>query len=93
VLVVITDKNSPVIDANKLSGAVTPLENNGILVISVAIGAVNRSELRIISPNPLDVISVDSNIHAEVLAERIMDRILRRKSFFVCLFVCFVLYS
>ena len=86
VLVVITDKNSPVTDANKLSGAVTPLENNGILVISVAIGAVNRSELLVISPNPLDVISVEPSIDAGVLAERIMDRILRRKSFFVFLF-------
>jgi len=86
VLVVITDKNSPVIDKDKLSGAVTPLENNGILVISVAIGAVNRSELLVISPNPLDVISVEPNIDAGVLAERIMDRILRRK--FVFMFVC-----
>ena len=91
VLVVITDKNSPVIDKDKLSGAVTPLENNEILVISVAIGAVNRSELLVISPNPLDVISVEPNIDAGVLAERIMDRILRRKSVF-CLFFCFVLF-
>jgi len=87
VLVVITDKNSPVIDVDKLSGAVTPLENNGILVISVAIGAVNRSELLVISPNPLDVISVESNIDVGVLAQRIMERILRCKSFlFVVLF-------
>ena len=91
VLVVVTDKNSPVIDVDKLSGAVTPLENNGILVISVAIGAVNRSELLVISPNPLDVISVDSNIDAGVLAQRIMERILRRKSFFVCCFVLLIL--
>ena len=91
VLVVITDKNSPVIDVDKLSGAVTPLENNGILVISVAIGAVNRSELLVISPNPLDVISVESNIDVGVLAQRIMERILRCKSFFVCCFVLLIL--
>lgn len=81
VLVVITDENSSA-DKNALVTAVRPLEKSKILVISVAIGAVNRSELLVISPNPLDVISVGSNIDAGVLSERIMDRILRRKSSF-----------
>ena len=61
VLVVITDQNS---GANKdsLAKAVRPLEDNGVLVISVAIGTVNRSELLVISPSPPDVISVDRNV-------------------------------
>ena len=80
VLVVITDKNSGT-PSNTLSIAVRPLEDNGVLVISVGIGeAVERSELNVISPNPLDVISARLNANPSVLAERIMDRILRRKT-------------
>ena len=84
VLVVITDKNSGT-DRNALVTAVRKLENDikpkGVLVISVAIGAVNRSELLVISPNPLDVLSVDVNIGSGSLADRIMERILRRKQY------------
>ncbi|KAL9959837.1 hypothetical protein ACROYT_G033195 [Oculina patagonica] len=79
VLVVITDKNSGA-PTDTLKNAVRPLEDNGVLVISVGIGdAVERSELNIISPNPMDVISARLNSNPSVLAERIMDRILRRK--------------
>ena len=81
VLVVITDSNSPTDNKDTLTAAVRPLENNKILVISVTIGNVNRTELRIISPNPLDVISVQPSINPGVLSERIMDRILRRKNY------------
>ena len=80
VLVVITDQNSGS-DENDLVMAVRPLEDSGILVISVAVGAVNRSELLVISPNPLDVISVNDNENPLALAVRIMDRILRKASF------------
>ena len=81
VLVVITDSNSPTDNKSTLTAAVRPLEDNKVLVISVAIGLnVNRTELRIISPNPLDVISARPNINSGVLSERIMDRILRRKN-------------
>lgn len=80
VLVVVTDQNSGA-DKNSLATSVRPLEDNGTLVISVAIGAVNRSELLVISPNPLDVISVDLNADPSVLTVRIMDRILRKATF------------
>ena len=80
VLVVITDKNSED-KKESLSAAVKRLEEHpkGVLVISVALGAVNRSELLVISPNPLDVLSVGTSINAGILADRIMERILRRK--------------
>lgn len=82
VLVVITDNNSEN-KKDSLSAAVQRLEEQiypkGVLVISVALGAVNRSELLVISPNPLDVLSVGTGINAGILAERIMERILRRK--------------
>ena len=80
VLVVITDKNSGALP-NTLAAAVRPLEDKGVLVISVGVGeAVERSELNIISPNPMDVISARLNVNPSVLAERIMDRILKRKT-------------
>lgn len=77
-LVVITDKNSGA-PSNDLAKAVRPLEDSRVLVISVGVGDVERSELNVISPNPLDVISARLKIKPSVLAERIMDRILRRK--------------
>ena len=81
VLVVMTDKNSGS-RPNFLSQAVRPLEDLGVLVISVGVGdGVSRSELSIISPNPLDVISARLSINPSVLAVRIMERILKRKSF------------
>ena len=81
VLVVITDMNSGS-STNSLSQAVRPLEDLGVLVISIGVGnEVSRSELNIISPNPLDVISARLNINPSVLAVRIMERILRRKPF------------
>ena len=84
VLVIMTDNNSGT-DRNALVTAVTKLENDikpkGVLVISVAIGPVNRSELLVISPNPLDVLSVKVDINAGSLAGRIMERILRRKQY------------
>lgn len=77
VLVVITDRNSGS-STNSLSQAVRPLEDLGVLVISIGVGnEVSRSELNIISPNPLDVISARLNINPSVLAVRIMERILR----------------
>jgi len=80
VLVVITDKNSGA-SPSTLATAVRRLEEKGVLVISVGIGeTVERSELKVISPNPMDVISVRLNVNPSVLAERIMDRILRRKT-------------
>lgn len=80
VLVVITDKNSGA-PPKTLAAAVRDLEDKGVLVISVGVGeAVERSELNVISPNPMDVISARLNINPSVLAERIMDRILRRKT-------------
>ena len=45
------------------------------------IGAVNRKELLVISPNPLDVISVDRNIQPLPLAQRIGERIIRKNHF------------
>lgn len=82
VLVVITDKNSGS-SPNSLGKAVRPLEDLGVLVISVGVGnEVSRSELNIISPNPMDVISARLNINPSVLAVRIIDRILRRKTTF-----------
>lgn len=80
VLVVITDKNSGA-SPSTLATAVRRLEEKGVLVISVGIGeTVERSELKVISPNPMDVISARLNVNPSVLAERIMDRILRRKT-------------
>lgn len=80
VLVIITDKNSG-IPSSTLATVVRPLEDSGVLVISVAVGNfVDRSELIVISPNPMDVISVRLNTNPSVLAVRIMDRILRRKT-------------
>lgn len=77
VLVVFTDSNSPS-DGN-LVQAVEPLEKDRILVISVGVGDVNRTELLTISPNPLDVLSVQPRADPRALSERIMNRILRRK--------------
>ena len=79
-LVVMTNINSTA-DKNSLETAVRPLEESGILVISVPIGVVNRSELLVISPNPLDVISVDNTIEPFILADRIRERILRKGTF------------
>ena len=80
VLVVITDKNSGA-PPKTLATAVRDLEDKGVLVISVGVGEdVKRSELNVISPNPMDVISARLNVNPTVLAERIMDRILRRKT-------------
>ena len=76
-LVIITDKNSAN-DKDTLVTAVRPLEDKGILVISVAVGSVNRSELLVISPNPLDVIQAHNNTDPLTLAENIIDRILRK---------------
>lgn len=90
VLVVITDENSGS-DDDTLAMAVRPLEDSGILVISVTIGAVNRSELLVISPNPLDVISVNDNEEPSTLAVRIMDRILRKTSFTIKQYFTFLL--
>ena len=69
-LVVMTDISSSA-DKNSLEKAVRPIEESGILVISVPIGAVNRKELLVISPNPLDVVSVDRNIQPLPLAQLI----------------------
>ena len=77
VLVVFTDSNSPSTD--NLVQAVKPLENDKILVISVGVGDVDRKELLTISPNPLDVLSVQPTAEPGALSKRIMDRILRRK--------------
>ena len=77
VLLVFTDSNSPS-DGN-LAQAVEPLEKDKILVISVGVGDVNRTELLTISPNPLDVLSVKPTAEPGALSKRIMNRILRRK--------------
>ena len=79
-LVVMTDIISSA-DKNSLETAVRPIEESGILVISVPIGAVNRRELLVISPNPRDVISVDRNIQPLPLAQRIGERIIRKNHF------------
>ena len=79
-LVVMTDISSSA-DKNSLEKAVRPIEESGILVISVSIGAVNRTELLVISPNPLDVISVDKNLQPLQLANRIGERIIRKNHF------------
>ena len=79
-LVVMTDISSSA-DKNSLEKAVRPIEESGILVISVPIGAVNRTELLVISPNPLDVISVDKNLQPLQLANRIGERIIRKNHF------------
>ena len=79
-LVVMTDISSSA-DKNSLEKAVRPIEESGILVISVPIGAVDRKELLVISPNPLDVISVDRNILPLPLAKRIGERIIRKNHF------------
>lgn len=80
VLVVMTDENSGT-DENSLSKAVKPVEDLGILVLSVGPGsAVDRNELSVISPNPLDVISPALGENPSVVADRIMERILRRKT-------------
>ena len=80
VLVLFTDSNSPSDNKATLTDAVTPLENNKVLVISVAVGNVDREELLTVSPNPLDVLSVQKTVNSGALSKRIMDRILRRKS-------------
>ena len=79
-LVVMTDISSST-DKKTLEKAVRPIEESGILVISVPIGAVNRTELLVISPNPLDVISVDKNIQPLLLANRTGERIIRKNHF------------
>ena len=80
VLVVMTDENSDA-DSNSLSTAVKPVEDLGVLVLSVGAGSdVNRNELSVISPNPLDVISPALGENPSALTDRIMDRILRRKT-------------
>ena len=79
-LVVMTDISSSA-DKNSLENAVRPIEGSGILVISVPIAAVERKKLLVISPNPLDVISVDRNIQPLPLAQRIGKRIIRKNHF------------
>lgn len=75
-----TDENSGT-DENSLSTAVKPVEDLGVLVLSVGAGsAVDRNELSVISPNPLDVISPALGENPSVVADRIMERILRRKT-------------
>lgn len=79
VLVVMADENSGA-DPNSLSAAVKPVEDLGVLVLSVVVGSgVDRNELSVISPNPKDVISAGLNGNPAIVAEHIMDRILRRK--------------
>lgn len=79
VLVVMADENSGA-NANSLSAAVKPVEDLGVLVLSVKVGSgVDRNELSVISPNSKDVISAGLNGNPAVVAEQIMDRILRRK--------------
>lgn len=78
VLVVMTDENSGA-DSNSLSTAVKPVEDLGVLVLSVGVGnAVGGSELSVISPNPLDVISPALGASPSGLANDIMERILRK---------------
>lgn len=80
VLVLMTDENSGA-DSNSLSTAVKPVEDTGVLVLSVGAGTfVDRKELSVISPNPLDIISPALDENPSGLADRIMDRILRRKT-------------
>ena len=76
-LVVITDGNFTN-NEDTLSTAVRPLEDEGVLVISVAVGAVTTGELLVISPNPLDVILANNESNPLALADNIMDRILRK---------------
>ncbi len=79
VLVVMPDANSGAAD-NSLSAAVKPVEDIGVLVLSVAVGSgVDRNELSVISPNPNDVISASLNENPSVVAGNIIDRILNRK--------------
>lgn len=79
VLVVMQDENSGAA-ANSLSAAVKPVEDIGVLVLSVGVGSsVDRNELSVISPNPKDVISASLNENPSVVAKNIMDRILNRK--------------
>ena len=80
VLVVMTDETSGS-DSNSLSSAVKPVEDLGVLVLSVGAGNfADRNELSVISPNELDVISPTLGENPSVLADRIMERILRRKT-------------
>jgi len=80
VLVVMTDENSGA-DSNSLSTAVKPVEDLGVLVLSVGAGSdVSRTELSVISPNPLDVISPGLGENPSILTDQIMERILRRKT-------------
>ena len=80
VLVVVTDNNSGT-DRKTLSDAVKTVEDKGVLVLAVGVGSVvDRNELEVISPNPLDVISTNVNEIPEVVTDRVMDRILRRKA-------------
>lgn len=84
-LVVVTDNNSGT-DKGKLSAAVKTVEEQKVLVISVAVGGVvDTNELAIISPNPLDVISTNVNEIPEKVGDRVIDRILRRKELFCLL--------
>ena len=77
VLVIVMDKASNIPEAT-LVKKIRPLEDIGVLVISVGIGSeVKSAEFNIISPNPKDVIVVPKNeVHTE-LAVRIMERVLR----------------
>ncbi|XP_078342944.1 coadhesin-like [Oculina patagonica] len=78
VLVVMPDANSGAAD-NSLSAAMKPVEDIGVLVLSVGVGsAVDRNELSVISPNPKDVISASLNENPSVVARNIIDRILNR---------------
>ncbi|KAL9959836.1 hypothetical protein ACROYT_G033194 [Oculina patagonica] len=78
VLVVMPDANSGAAD-NSLSAAVKPVEDIGVLVLSVGVGGgVDRNELSVISPNPNDVISASLNENPSVVAGNIIDRILNR---------------
>ena len=80
VLVTLMDEASNIADA-ALVKKVRPLEDKGVLVISVGIGSeVKAAELRVISPNPQDVILVSKDEPPTQLAVEIMERVLRGES-------------
>ena len=86
VLVIITDRRSGVSE-DGIRTAAKPLSERGIDVIPVAIGnEVSKDELEPSTSNEENVIAVPTTESPESLAEKIMEKALKRKFFYHYIF-------
>ena len=79
VLVVVTDSKSPS-TSDDIKEAATPLEEEGIIVIAVAVGdEANSKQLEKMTPDMQTSLSVDKDEDPDDIGDKIMDKILEGK--------------